>query len=248
MPKLTLTDIISGYNLPEAYNANNTAIENALENTLSRDGTSPNSMAADLDMDSNKIINVADGTAAKDAVNVSQLEAVALGTLATNKVIDHSTVSIVAGTGLTGGGDITTSRTLNVSLLGLEFLLDPAADRIAFWDDSAGTFAWLTVGSGLSITGTTLTAAGGGTATWGGITGTLSDQTDLQTALDGKQDVVAGVDSTEIGYLNGVTSAIQTQLNGKEATLNADQKRKITISSSGPSGGSDGDIWFEYTP
>ncbi len=33
--------------------------------------------------------------------------------------------------------------------------------------------------------------------------------------LSGKQDVVSGVSSTEIGYLDGVTSAIQTQLNSK---------------------------------
>jgi hypothetical protein len=41
-------------------------------------------------------------------------------------------------------------------------LTDPNADRIGFWDDSAGTFTWLTLGSGLSITGTTITATGGG--------------------------------------------------------------------------------------
>src|SRR5687768_1686828 len=34
---------------------------------------------------------------------------------------------------------------------------------------------------------TTLEAGGGGGASWGGITGTLADQTDLQTVLDGKQ-------------------------------------------------------------
>jgi hypothetical protein len=33
-----------------------------------------------------------------------------------------------------------------------------------------------------------------------------------------------------------------------EPVLNADQKRKITISSSDPSGGSDGDVWLKYTP
>lgn len=41
-------------------------------------------------------------------------------------------------------------------------LSDPGADRIGFWDDSAGTFTWLTVGSGLSITDTTISASGGG--------------------------------------------------------------------------------------
>lgn len=37
----------------------------------------------------------------------------------------------------------------------------------------------------------------------------------IQTQLDAKQAVVSGVSSTEIGYLDGVTSAIQTQLNAK---------------------------------
>jgi hypothetical protein len=36
-----------------------------------------------------------------------------------------------------------------------------------------------------------------------------------QIDLSAKQDVVSGVSSTEIGYLDGVTSAIQTQLNAK---------------------------------
>ena len=36
-------------------------------------------------------------------------------------------------------------------------LADPNADRILFWDDSAGSAAFLTAGSGLTITGTTLT-------------------------------------------------------------------------------------------
>jgi hypothetical protein len=36
--------------------------------------------------------------------------------------------------------------------------------------------------------------------------------------LSGKQDVVSGVSSTEIGYLDGVTSGIQTQIDGKAAS------------------------------
>lgn len=37
-------------------------------------------------------------------------------------------------------------------------LADPGADSILFWDDSADKTTWLTAGSGLSISGTTLTA------------------------------------------------------------------------------------------
>jgi hypothetical protein len=64
-------------------------------------------------------------------------------------------------------------------------LADPNADRLIFWDDSASAPAYLTLGSGLSISGTTISASGGG-GTWGSITGTLSAQTDLQSALDAK--------------------------------------------------------------
>lgn len=44
-------------------------------------------------------------------------------------------------------------------------IADPNADRILFWDDSAGDYAYLTVGSGLSITDTTITASGGSNPT-----------------------------------------------------------------------------------
>lgn len=62
MAKLTLSNVanISGAESAAigVINANSDAIETALENTLSRDGTSPNSMAADLDMGNNDILNV----------------------------------------------------------------------------------------------------------------------------------------------------------------------------------------------
>ena len=74
-----------------------------------------------------------------------------------------------------------------------------------------------------------LIGIGGGEAIWGYITGTLSNQTDLQTALNAKAPTVSptftisatlptstsigSVSSTEIGYVDGVTSNIQTQFN-----------------------------------
>lgn len=44
-------------------------------------------------------------------------------------------------------------------------LTDPNADRIMFWDDSAGSVAFLTAGSGLTITDTTIAATATGSAT-----------------------------------------------------------------------------------
>lgn len=39
----------------------------------------------------------------------------------------------------------------------LQALSDPNADRVLFWDDSAGTTTWLTLSTGLTLSGTTLT-------------------------------------------------------------------------------------------
>lgn len=57
MAKLTLTEIVSGFGSKQALNGNFDDIEAAIENTLSRDGTTPNTMEADLDMNGNEIIN-----------------------------------------------------------------------------------------------------------------------------------------------------------------------------------------------
>lgn len=39
----------------------------------------------------------------------------------------------------------------------VQALADPEADRILFWDDSANTTTWMTISTGLTLTGTTLT-------------------------------------------------------------------------------------------
>lgn len=60
MAKLTLNNLTSGFASTATLNANFDAIEAALENTISRDGTTPNFMQADLDMNSYRILNCAD--------------------------------------------------------------------------------------------------------------------------------------------------------------------------------------------
>jgi hypothetical protein len=69
------------------------------------------------------------------------------------------------------------------------------------------------------------------------------------------QPKVINVDDTEIGYLNGVTSLIQTQIDSKlnkvdasvtTATASASVVRNITLSTSNPTGGNDGDVWMVY--
>jgi len=80
--------------------------------------------------------------------------------------------AVIAGAGLTGGGSVgevtlnvgagtgiaVGADTVSLSHLGLENLTDPNADRIFFWDDSAGASEWLSVSTatGINISGTAL--------------------------------------------------------------------------------------------
>ena len=68
MAKVVLNTIGSRYGSIDALNANFAAIEEAFENTLSRDGTSPNALEANLDAGSYRIINLPAPVDASDAV------------------------------------------------------------------------------------------------------------------------------------------------------------------------------------
>lgn len=57
MAKITLPTIESGYLSAEAINTAFAEIETAINNTLSRDGTSPNQMEADLDLNGHALLN-----------------------------------------------------------------------------------------------------------------------------------------------------------------------------------------------
>jgi len=74
-----------------------------------------------------------------------------------NEHVDHTGVTLTAGDGLTGGGDISSDRTFALSHLGIESLADPGADRIIFWDDGESACKWLQATKGVQISGTELT-------------------------------------------------------------------------------------------
>lgn len=76
MAKLTLTDILVGYHSTANINANNALIEAALENTLSRDGTTPNGMETSLDMNGNRVINAGNAQLSTDLVTLQQLSGI----------------------------------------------------------------------------------------------------------------------------------------------------------------------------
>jgi hypothetical protein len=130
--KPTLTTVSSGYQSTTQLNANLNAINNALDNTLSLDGSTPNAMTADIDLNSNDLLNVA--TTRTTNLYLGGTRVVAEGTLNTvsNMDVDEftgngSTVAyVLSSTPLTvdvvlvnvdGVAQLATSYTLSVATL-----------------------------------------------------------------------------------------------------------------------------------
>lgn len=122
--------------------------------------------------------------------------------------------------GIGGLDELTDSEALLIQQL--NSLGDPGADRILFWDESANSYAWLELGTNLTITNTTLDASGGGggTVDGSGTTDELAYWVDSNTL--GALAVATYPSKAEIAHVKGVTSAIQTQLDGKASSLGAD--------------------------
>ena len=72
--KLVLNTIGSRYGSIDALNANFEAIQDAFDNTLSLDGTTPNSLGAALDANSKRIINLPTPVDGSDAVTKSYVD------------------------------------------------------------------------------------------------------------------------------------------------------------------------------
>lgn len=82
MTKLTLTNISNLQNestVVTAIAGNNAATIEAVENTLSRDGLTPNHMNANFDMNSNRIINLPDALTDQEPATLSQLQSAVSG-------------------------------------------------------------------------------------------------------------------------------------------------------------------------
>jgi len=96
----TVSSITSGHASITALNANFTALKEGFDNTLSRDGSSPNTMSADLDLNGNDITNVATITDATgtDVVAAAAASATAAATSATASAASATTSASSATT------------------------------------------------------------------------------------------------------------------------------------------------------
>lgn len=166
--KLTYNAIVSGYNAVTLLNANLAAIQAAIENTVSLDGTSPNELQVNLSMGGHRLTNLAAPVQSNDAVRLIDVaNIVAGGDVEINPTVAWAT-------------DITG---IPARVTDIGALVDPNADRIVFWDDSAGALVYLTLGTGLSITDTTISSTAASVA-WAGVTGVPAYVTSLGLLAD----------------------------------------------------------------
>ncbi|MBM7577659.1 hypothetical protein [Jeotgalibacillus terrae] len=77
---------------------------------------------------------------------------------------------------------------------------------------------------------------------------TTDDKTNLVLAMNEvlQKLTTHSAEGTTGAHVIGNITGLQSALNGKESTLNPDQKRKITFGTTEPTGGSDGDVYFQY--
>lgn len=189
-----------------------------------------------------ELATAAEATALTDAARV-----ITCATL--NDVVEQ-----LPGTGLTESAGV-----LSLSHLGLEALTGPGADRIAFWDQSALAFKWLSLDTDLVINATVLGVS------------TLSDSSVVESNVT-QHEAALTITESQISDLNTylVSGAVATTLSigNADTTLSRDAagqlavegapvytqndgtltSAKVFFSTSAPvAEGSNGDVWYEYT-
>jgi hypothetical protein len=133
-----------------------------------------------------------------------------------NKHIDHSTVSITAGSGLSGGGDLTTTRSLAIDILSLTAKTTPVAADTLLINDSVGSVNKKITLSSIQLSDLTgpLSTAKGGTGSASVTTG-FNNLSPLTTKGDlivhnGTNNVrqAAGANGTFLKYDSAQTTGV----------------------------------------
>jgi len=93
MARYTKTSLGSNYASKQQIDSNLDDIATAITDTLSRKGDSPNNMEADLDMDSNQILNLPDAVTPSEPVTLRQFNAQSVGTKTTQTLKQKHTAT-----------------------------------------------------------------------------------------------------------------------------------------------------------
>lgn len=126
MAKVVLAEIAAGLGSTDVINSNFQAIADALDNTVSRDGTTPNHMEADLDLNGNTLLNTGTSDDPNRVVNYQEL---------TDYVAEHSSGVVVQRQEL----HVATSGQTTFDLTEISYT--PGAFNLAVYVDGVRMFA-----------------------------------------------------------------------------------------------------------
>lgn len=141
------------------------------------------------------------------------------------------------------GATVTFGAPLSLANGGLGVALtDPAADRLLFWDDSGSAVNWLTIGSGLSLSGTSLSAVGDVAST------DIDSSAKLAALITDETGSGALVfsDSPTITTLT-LSGAVQWPSDTRQTFAPGATSAGVNVGgvSGDPSSLSDGDLWYD---
>lgn len=158
--KVTLNSVGSLINATTAANnidSNTSSIQTAFENTLSRDGTAPNQMNSDFDMNSNRIINLPVGVSSDEPVTVGTFNAAVIGT--GNVPVGGSPNQVLAKT---TSADYDTHWTNSITSVGLSLPADfsVTGSPVTTVGTLAGNWATTPTGTGSMVRNTNPTFSG----------------------------------------------------------------------------------------
>lgn len=149
MAKLTTSDLSNLTNEQSAVatiNNNFAAVETAMEKTLSRDGTTPNTMGADIDMNSNRITNLPEPTDDQEPATKAYADAISAGA----GVSDYNDLTNLPTLGTAAALDVGTGAGQVVQMTGSAKL--PAIDGSDLTNLGAGVNTKYGSSAGDSIT------------------------------------------------------------------------------------------------
>ena len=218
----TTTSITTGHASITALNANITALKEGFDNTLSRDGSSPNTMSADIDLNGNDITNVntitnasgvdvvAAAAASATAAAASQTAAANSATAAASSQTAAAASQTAAASSQTAAASSATSAATSLDTFDDRFLGAKSSNPSTDNDGDA-----LATGALYFNTSDNNMRVWNGSA-WQAVGPTSAEQTNINTVAVtvASGSLYGGGGSGNIFYLNGIANPAITLVKG----------------------------------